>query len=71
MLNMLIAIMGNTFSMVIEKKTEYSMHNKLQIMGEYCYVVRFFEKIVRPVQQDHHKYMFVVKPILDDEEKED
>ena len=35
MLNMLIAIMGNTFEMVIEKKAIHAMETKLQIMSEY------------------------------------
>ena len=71
-LNMLIAIMGNTFNMVIERKTEYSMQTKLSLLGQYCQVMRkqdsIFSKLIR--QKKAFKFLFVVRPILDEEEKE-
>ena len=45
-LNMLIAIMGNTFNMVIERKTEYSMQTKLSLLGQYCQVMRKKDSIL-------------------------
>ena len=38
-LNMLIAIMGNTFSFVIERKLQYALMTKLSIMSEYYFVI--------------------------------
>ena len=72
-LNMLIAIMGNTFNMVIERKAEYSMQTKLSLLGQYCQVMRkqdsIFSKLIK--QKKAFKFLFVVRPILDEEEKED
>ena len=65
MLNMLIAIMGNTFEMVIEKKAIHAMNTKLQIMSDYSNVISLFDR-----DTDH--FLFIVKPVIDgDEENED
>ena len=42
MLNMLIAIMGNTFDMVIEKKATFVMKSQLETMSEYSEVISKF-----------------------------
>ena len=42
MLNMLIAIMGNTFDMVIEKKAIHAMETKLSIMSDYSPIINLF-----------------------------
>ena len=39
MLNMVIAIMGNTFDKVIEKKEIASMNMKLDILSEYRNII--------------------------------
>ena len=39
MLNMLIAIMGNTFDNVIEKKSLYAIQMKLNILSEYRNII--------------------------------
>ena len=70
-LNMLIAIMGNTFDMVIERRHEYSMQTKLNIMGEYCYVVSNNNRFITRMDKDKKKFLVVVRPELDEEEKED
>ena len=64
MLNMLIAIMGNTFEKVIEKKAIHAMNTKLQIMSDYANVIKFFDR-----DTDH--FLFIVTPVIDDEENED
>ena len=65
MLNMLIAIMGNTFEMVIEKKAIHAMNTKLQIMSDYSNVIGLFDR-------DTEHFLFIVKPVIDgDEENED
>jgi len=38
-LNMLIAIMGDTFGRVIENKAQYGLQTKLGIMGDYTSVI--------------------------------
>ena len=57
-LNMLIAIMGNTFSMVIERKAQYAMQTKLQVMSDHAFIRRF---IAETRKQDDNKYLFIVK----------
>ena len=64
-LNMLIAIMGNTFSMVIERKAQYSMQTKLDIMADYCFISKIVKRIKRETK-DTKKYLFIVKPTLDE-----
>ena len=62
---MLIAIMGNTFEMVIEKKAIHAMNTKLQIMSDYSNVIGLFDR-------DTEHFLFIVKPVIDgDEENED
>ena len=61
---MLIAIMGNTFDKVMEKKAIHSMETKLSIMSEYSNLITRFDK-------DSHHFLFVVKPIVDEEDLED
>ena len=61
---MLIAIMGNTFDKVIEKRAIHSMGTKLSIMSDYANIIRRFEN-------DTNNFLFVVKPVIDDEEMED
>ena len=53
MLNMLIAVMGNTFDMVMEKKAIHGMQTKLQIMSEYTNLISMFDK-------ESHHFLFIV-----------
>ena len=39
LLNMLIAIMANTFDYIIDRKAQFSLDNKLTIMSEYYNVI--------------------------------
>ena len=71
MLNMLIAIMGNTFSMVIERKAEYSMQTKMSMIGDFKQVLATQNKFKIDSGKQLEKFLFVVRPILDEEEKED
>ena len=61
MLNMLIAIMGNTFEMVIEQKALFAMETKLSIMSDYKNIISFIDK-------DTENFLFIVKPAVDEEE---
>lgn len=81
-LNMLIAIMGNTFAMVVEQKRQYSMQTKLELMADYCFISRIVKKYIGHFPycikisgnigketKNTNKYLFIVEPILDEEEK--
>ena len=43
LLNMLVAIMGNTFDMVLEKRQIYIMKSQLQTMSEYSDIITKYE----------------------------
>lgn len=58
MLNMLIAIMGDTFGRVIESKDRFSLQTKLEIMADYQSIIK--EKNFG--NADNEVYMFVVQP---------
>lgn len=62
-LNMLIAIMGDTFGRVIESKDRFSLQTKLEIMADYTSVIR--ENIE---EDDAEVYMFVVQPKSGDDD---
>ena len=64
-LNMLIAIMGNTFSFVIERKMQYALMTKLSIMSEYYFVID-----TRNPEQDNDNHLFVVMPAADGDDEE-
>ena len=59
-LNMLIAIMGNTFDYVVERKVMYALQTKLNILSDYYYVIK-----KRNPPQDTNIYLFVVRPKTD------
>ena len=62
-LNMLIAIMGNTFDSVMEKRHQYAQETKLGIMSDYYAV--FNSQRGRTL--DLNIYMFIVRPMEDEE----
>ena len=61
MLNMLLAIMGNTFDNVMEKRAVYILHSQLQTMSEYSDVINRFN-------DDSETYVFIVKIDADEED---
>ena len=73
-LNMLIAIMGDTFGRVIENKANFGLQTKLSIMGDYTAVIDknnslkarcCKKKFLEEEEQDNKNYLFVVKPKSD------
>ena len=64
MLNMLIAIMGNTFDCVIEKKASFVMKSQLQTMSEYSDIINKYFK-------GSQTYMFIVKQVITEEGMDD
>ena len=65
-LNMLIAIMGNTFDFVIERKSMYALQTKLDILADYYWVIA-----ERNPSQQNNIYLFVVRPKVDAENDDD
>ena len=65
MLNMIIAIMGNTFDKVIEKKEMHAMNVKLSILSEYRHVINLVNR-----KRDYANFIFMVAPIIDEDELE-
>ena len=63
-LNMLIAIMGDTFGRVIENKAHYALQTKLNIMGDYTAVMSKKKNL-----GGTNNFLFVVKPRTDGEEE--
>ena len=63
MLNMLIAIMGDTFGRIIEAKDVNAMKTKIELMTDLA-------KILDDKQQasSNEVFLFVVQPELDDED---
>ena len=56
-LNMLIALMGDTFSKVMESQEMYALQTKLGIMNDYTALILDTEP-----KQDSEPYMFVITP---------
>ena len=56
-LNMLIAIMGDTFSRISEVKEQSALHEKILILADFCIAVP------RRSEVDDFKYMFRVLPL--------
>ena len=65
-MNMLIAIMGNTFDQVIERRAQYALVTKLSILSEYYYVIN-----ERLADQKNDTYLFIARPKIADGEDED
>ena len=62
-LNMLIAIMGDTFDRVMEQKPTYSLKNKLMLMASMKSIIGSKEK------EDATKvFLYVIQPVLDEDE---
>ena len=60
-MNMLIAIMGNTFANVDEKQLESSLYEQVQLMCDFLWLVN--------LKKTFHgqKFIFIVKVVEDDE----
>jgi len=65
MFNTLIAILGDTFSRIMEKRVHYAMKAKTEMYADYMYWVK-----MRGLRFTEFKYIYVVRPIEDEEEQE-
>ena len=61
MLNMLIAIMGDTFEHTIENHELNSVKTKIEVMSEYANNIH-----IQSDGDDHPRFLFVVTPDEDD-----
>ena len=63
MLNMLIAIMGDTFERITEQKPLYATRTKLALLADYAANIR-----TNPTPDDlANKFLFVVEPEAEEE----
>ena len=53
-LNMLIAIMGDTFGRVTEVKEQSGLREKIQILADYVWII--------PLDSKKHRYIYAMKP---------
>ena len=58
-LNMLIAIMGDTFDRVIEQRPTFSLKNKLMILAGMEMIIRSNE-----TNDDSKVFLYVIQPVL-------
>jgi hypothetical protein len=65
MLNTLIAILGDTFSRIMERREYHAIKAKTEMYADFMFWVRHvsFNKFTKK------KYIYVIKPVVDDEEK--
>ena len=74
LLNMLIAVMGDTFGRVTESKERFSLQTKLDIMGDYTAMIKLNYRCwcaSKSNKDDKNKiYMFVVTPQMGDDEED-
>ena len=66
MLNMLIAIMGNTFDNVIERKSVFAMQMRLNLLSDYRNIINLID-----TENDFNNFIYVVSPIVDEDETEE
>ena len=65
-LNMLIAIMGDTFDRVISQRPTYSLKNKLKLMADMKSIINIMS---RKKKEDETKvFLYVIQPVQDEDE---
>ena len=63
MLNMLIALMGDTFERITENRPLYATRTKLELLADYSANIR-----IKPTSEDlAKKFLFVVLPEIEEE----
>ena len=63
MLNMIIAFMGDTFERIAENKDVYAAKGKLELLADYAFLLK--ENSID--ERDNKIFLYVVKPIADEE----
>ena len=65
MFNMLIAIMGDTFSQITENKDLNATKSRLELMGDLQ------ANLMKKQAQDNDRFLFVIKPLERDSSSDD
>ena len=63
MLNMIIAIMGDTFERISENKEVYATISKLELLGEYAFAL----KDGSSADNNEGDFLYVMEPVNDDQ----
>lgn len=66
-LNMLIAIMGDTFDKVIDQRPTYSLKNKLMLMADMQSIISKEKDTNMP--SDSNVFLYVIQPSSNNEEE--
>jgi len=67
MFNTLIAILGDTFSRIMEKRVHHAIKAKTEMYADYMYWVRLIDGFNSFTKC---KYIYVIRPVDDEEEQE-
>lgn len=67
MFNTLIAILGDTFSRIMEKRVHHAMKARAEMYADHMYWVKFIKGFNEFTKS---KYIYVVRPVDDEDEQE-
>jgi hypothetical protein len=56
-LNMLIAIMGDTFARITEQKVKYALKERTELYADYNYAVKLNQSLTK------YRYLYVITPL--------
>ena len=70
-LNMLVAIMGDTFDRVIAQRPTFSLKNKLELMADMKSIIDFFGSKKHVEEQGHFLYVIMRKYDVEDLNEDD
>ena len=60
-LNMLIAIMSDTFARITEHKVKYALKERTELYADYIYAVKLNKSLTK------YRYLFVITPLNENE----
>ena len=60
-LNILIAIMSDTFAKINEHKVKYALKERTQLYADYIYAVKLNSKLTK------YRYLYVITPLEEEE----
>jgi hypothetical protein len=65
MFNTLIAILGDTFSKIMERRLHHAIKAKTEMYADFMFLEKY-----RPTMFKKEKYIYVIVPVNDDEEQQ-
>jgi len=63
-LNMLIAIMSDTFARITEHKVKYALKERTELYADYIYAVKLNQSLTK------YRYLYVITPLDENEGEE-